>query len=291
MALRSRRVSAALVALGLAACAVGSEDGEAYTAPRDGGADVVEAGASSGGSAGSQPWPGGGASGGGGAGFGGASGAGAAGGSGAAGSSGGAASGGSSGAGGGVCTPGLIDDVGPCARCGSLRRTCDSAGQWGPAECVNQGVCDPNASDSQPCGSCGTQSRTCSASCQWGAWGGCGNGGSCNPGDTQSRPCGNCGTQTRSCDGGCGWGSWSGCTGEGECVPDSTRAAACDKCSEQVCTKQCQWSSTCTLKPTSTCEWRSGTHWECCAAGSWHFCLPDTCQWSPTCAGCSGCGC
>jgi hypothetical protein len=141
------------------------------------------------------------------------------------------------------CVPSSTEQQGPCAQCGTQIRTCQTNGTWGPSVCTNQGECEVNEQSSETCGNCGTKTRICSSTCSWGAFGACSN--------------------------------------EGVCAPTTSQdSASCDYCSEQVCTNTCSWGA-CELKPTSTCEWKNGSSYQCCGTGMWQFCSKATCGWFP----------
>ncbi len=63
----------------------------------------------------------------------------------------------------GVCSPGDVQQGGPCGNCGHYEQTCTRQCQWGPAQCVGQG-CAPGSTRS--CNGCGVQE--CNSSCSWG---------------------------------------------------------------------------------------------------------------------------
>jgi len=271
----------------LLSCAFGVEQSEATNVPSEpggsGGADGggVDGGQDASADTSTAGWPGGGSAG-----------APGAGGDAGQGGSAGSETGGSAGAGG--CVPGDEEILDQCDKCGTLRRVCDTNGQWLAAECVSQGACSPGETTSEPCGNCGSRTLTCSASCSWEP-GACTGGGVCSPGATSSEPCGNCGTRPLTCSAACAWESGA-CGGEGPCSPGQTRDCMCSTyggttacCGQEVCGNDCQWGG-CALKPGNTCDWQAGSHFRCCASGSWQFCLPS-CKWSTACASCSGCGC
>lgn len=190
----------------------------------------------------------------------------------------------------GDCAAGEIENA-DCPEGGQRSRSCGPDCTWGAwTECGGGGECVPNAQGSEACGNCGTRTRTCSADGTWGAWGACGGEGECAPGSRDDQACGQCGARSRTCGADCTWGAFAACGGEGACAPGDTRAGNCDPCAQQVCTDQCTWGG-CELSPGSECEWQEGTHWRCCGASSWQFCLPNSCVWSSDCASCAGCGC
>ena len=138
--------------------------------------------------------------------------------------------------------------------CSALNDACgNGVCQFGQCVKQGQGICTPNAVDtqSQPCGNCGTQTRTrtCSTGCDWGAWGdwgACGGQGVCAPNqtDSQTQGCGNCGSQSQS----------------------------------RTCGGNCQWGG-CGLKPGAECTWNSGSHYKCCSTHNWSFCSAS-CKWN-----------
>ena len=197
------------------------------------------------------------------------------------------------------CTLGDTCLAGACAGkpmdCSALNDACgNGVCQFGQCVKQGQGICTPNAVDtqSQPCGNCGTQTRTrtCSTGCDWGAWGdwgACGGQGVCAPNqtDSQTQGCGNCGSQSqsRTCGGNCQWGGWSGwggCGNQGACSPGAT--AGCGDgsapCEQVVCGGNCQWGG-CGLKPGAECTWNSGSHYKCCSTHNWSFCSAS-CKWN-----------
>jgi hypothetical protein len=212
------------------------------------------------------------------------------------------------------CEPNTTaEDLLECGPCSSQvrTRTCDGFcrwSEWSPwSECTEPGgsgdcLPDDSEDESQACGNCGTQVRyrNCTDECswaEWGDWGDCTQQGECKPGqqDNQSEGCGNCGTRSRkrTCTEGCQWGAWGDwgtCGSQGTCAPGLTTDGGCDKCAQKSCNASCQWEN-CALKPGSECEWQDGKNWKCCGSGKWHFCLPSTCKWSPSCSTCTGCGC
>jgi hypothetical protein len=187
------------------------------------------------------------------------------------------------------CDGATDEDLGtePCSSvCGEGVEECID-GAW---VCSAPETCEcfpPGDTDEQGCGRCGTQQRTCTSEYTWGGWSGCTGEGECARGDVQREGCERCGTRTRTCGDDCRWGGWSGCTGQGECSPGETNGDGCDRCLYHRCTDACHWGA-CELRPGSTCEWREGTHYRCCGASHWQFCLPS-CVWSTDCASCSGC--
>lgn len=208
------------------------------------------------------------------------------------------------------CEPGDTESGAACAG-GREVRTCGDDCRWGAWDCDTgtEPICTPGATetDARTCGACaeGTQERTriCdgdgAAWSPWSDWGTCATAAACAPGesDRQTESCGDCGgsrERMRSCNTATcewdGWGDWSACSVVGECVPGDVRDADCDRCAQQVCTASCEWSD-CQLRTGATCLWEGGSNWECCADGAWHFCLPDTCQWSSLCEDCTGSGC
>jgi hypothetical protein len=148
-----------------------------------------------------------------------------------------------------TCTPGIVNPLGACSKCGQLLQTCTPAGEWGPPECTDQGACEAGASQAEACGNCGTRSRACTAQCEW-------------------EP-------------------YSACGGEGPCAPGSTTQFLCDGCSQLVCQSNCQWGG-CELKQGNQCEYKGGTTFQCCAPGGWQYCSPS-CQWfgCQACSGCA----
>lgn len=173
---------------------------------------------------------------------------------------------------------------------GQRARSCGDDCTWGAWTDCASGECVPGATSDQACGNCGTQSRTCDADGSWGAFGACTAEGACTPGQTEDDACGQCGARTRTCGADCQWANFGACGGEGACAPGDTRPSNCDPCSYQVCNANCTWGG-CELRPGSECEWQEGTHWRCCGANSWQFCLPDSCVWSNACASGCNCGC
>ncbi|MCU0656416.1 MAG: hypothetical protein MUF64_14545 [Polyangiaceae bacterium] len=151
-----------------------------------------------------------------------------------------AGSAGSSGSNATECTPGEQEIVGGCERCGQQVRTCGADGTWGAPSCEGQKECEVGEQDSLPCGNCGQQARVCNNACAWE------NSGSCS--------------------------------GQGVCAPGQTQPGGCDGCSQQECTEQCTWGA-CKLKPTSKCEWKNGSNFQCCGAGKWQFCSQASCDW------------
>jgi hypothetical protein len=149
-----------------------------------------------------------------------------------------------------TCTPGIVNVLGACSKCGTLLQTCNPLGEWGPPECTDQGVCEAGASEAEACGNCGTRGRACNSLCAW-------------------EP-------------------FSACGGEGPCAPGSVTQFLCDSCSQLVCQSNCQWGG-CELKFGAQCEYKGGTTFQCCAPGAWQYCSP-TCQWfgCQACSGC-GC--
>ncbi|MFO0659648.1 MAG: hypothetical protein U0165_07445 [Polyangiaceae bacterium] len=101
-----------------------------------------------------------------------------------AGSSGSAGAAGSGGTSSSECTPGQAEEVGACAMCGTLVRTCTDASTWGSPVCTAQGECEVGQSEDAPCGNCGSKTRSCSSTCTWEAFSPCGGEGVCAPGST-----------------------------------------------------------------------------------------------------------
>jgi hypothetical protein len=116
----------------------------------------------------------------------------------------------------------------PCGDCGQQRRTCKNGSwsEWG--ECLGQGVCTPNASES--CGADGM--RVCLSTCDWGEC----TGQTCAGMAVEA--CGNCGTRRRTCANG-EWSEWGQCENSGQCAPGTTQACGVD--GTQACMGNCQW--------------------------------------------------
>ncbi len=112
----------------------------------------------------------------------------------------------------------------------------------------------------------------------------------CNPGETQDvGSCSQCGTKRQTCDSTGNWGPTQ-CVGQGTCTPGNTQSQSCDDCGEKqtrTCSNSCKWGS---WSKCPGCDWNQGSHWRCCAAGSWQFCL-STCRWSSACASNSNASC
>ncbi len=120
----------------------------------------------------------------------------------------------------GECQAGTHQDQGTCGNCGTMRRTCGQDCRYGSAECVDQGVCQPQTTDESGCDPC--QFRLCGNDCSWGACqthseecngrdddcdGVCDNGFECCQGTSESCTT-SCGSQgSHICSGSCTWGT------------------------------------------------------------------------------------
>jgi len=113
----------------------------------------------------------------------------------------------------------------------------------------------------------------------------------CNPGDTRNvGSCSKCGTKQETCDNTGNWGA-AQCVGQGACTPGHTQNQSCDDCGDtqtRTCDNSCKWGAY--SKCPGACNWKQGSHWRCCAAGSWEYCL-STCHWSGNCASSSSASC
>ncbi len=189
------------------------------------------------------------------------------------------------------CDGDVDEDIGtrPCAStCGEGTERCER-GAW---VCDVPETCDCTAVgevDSEDCGLCGTRTRLCEADHGWGPWSDCEGEGVCAPDAVEAVPCELCGTRRRTCRDDCTWGVLGPCEGTRACEPGDVDGTECDACSQQVCAADCRWGP-CDLRPTSECEWRSGTHFRCCGYARWQYCL-RTCLWSTDCASCSCSSC
>ncbi|MCC7540096.1 MAG: putative metal-binding motif-containing protein [Deltaproteobacteria bacterium] len=114
------------------------------------------------------------------------------------------------------CTPGAIEDLGGCGRCGTARRTCGADSRWGAMRCEGEGECmageERRGSCDDASGPCSRQ--ICSASCRWGTECVLYAGNTCNHESGTNFRC-------------CGAGRWQFCLPS--CVW-STDCAACSGC-------------------------------------------------------------
>ena len=116
----------------------------------------------------------------------------------------------------------------PCGFCGQQKRTCRNGTwtDWG--QCLGQGECAANTSES--CGENGN--RVCSNTCEWGEC----SGQTCVGMAVEA--CGNCGTRRRKCVNGA-WSEWGACENQGVCEAGTTQA--CGVSGTQACMGDCSW--------------------------------------------------
>ena len=155
--------------------------------------------------------------------------------------------------------------------CGHWLDECSAAGEWIQTECLEDGVCKPNAQKS--CGNCGTQ--FCADTCQWGACQGEG----CKPGTTAT-----CGTNgSKLCSEAC---EWESCVeipfcGDGTCDDnESTCLCPADcgtECGDKCCSpgEECEADCGC-AEPGSTVV----TEKSCGNCGLWQDKCSENGEWT-----------
>ncbi len=166
----------------------------------------------------------------------------------------------------GMCSPGDVERGDSCGNCGFEIRFCTATCEWGEWSCSDEGVCAPDAvqSEQQLCDNCNQKqerSRTCQSNCEygpWTEWGTCNASSACEPGtqNREERRCGPCGsgvqTRTQLCDEACGWNlwtEWSTCEESVGCQPDDVivQRGSCGPCGSgmrnriRTCDAACNW--------------------------------------------------